>query len=260
MNYIGNFLHSLGSTKLTGRRSGGVCSMDGRYWVWLAARLLVAVVIVGWAFSYLTPGGSGEKEFQKTLNAMKQVRSVRTASVADPTPTQHSEMSWELSCAQDAYHYRWDTVESDPKNPAEASQEEVHVGSTVYEHKKDDSWQAHQFSAGVKAAGSMCAKLADGTETEILPDIATMIRRGILEKGDKKTVNGVRCREWKVTMRGGFSGLEHDTLCLGLDDYLPYEMTVDWQHSRTTYSDYNVPFQLELPGPALQPASANSTN
>ena len=61
-----------------------------------------------------------------------------------------------------------------------------------------------------------------------MPQIATMIQRGILQKGDKKTVNGVRCREWLVTMKGAPSGLEHDTVCLGLEDHLPYEMTVDW--------------------------------
>ena len=67
------------------------------------------------------------------------------------------------------------------------------------------------------------------TDNGLMPQIATMIKRGILQKGDKKTVNGVRCREWLVTMKGGTSGLEHDTVCLGLEDHLPYEMTVDWQ-------------------------------
>ena len=231
--------------------------MEGRYWLWLGARLLVAVVIVGWAFSYLTPGSSGEKEFQRTLDALKQVRSVRVATASDPTATRHSDVSWELVCAQNAYRYSLHVVETDPKNPAETTQEEVHVGSTEYEHKKDDSWQAHQYPGGVRAASTICGKLAQGMDSGVLPEIATMIRRGILDKGDKKAVNGVRCREWKVTLAGR-NGLEHDTVCLGLDDHLPYEMTVDWQHSRTVYRDYNSPFQLELPGPALQPASASS--
>ena len=85
-----------------------------------------------------------------------------------------------------------------------------------------------------------------------------MIQRGIIQKGDKKTVNGVRCREWLVAMKGAPGGLEHDTVCLGVDDHLPYEWTVDWVHSRTTFTDYNSPFHLELPDAAVQPAS--STN
>ena len=232
--------------------------MEGRYWIWLGARLLVAAALVGWAASYLIPGGSGEKEFRKTLDAMKHIRSVRITTVADPTPTQHSEISWEVSCAQDAYRYRWHFANSDANSPSEVNQEEIHVGSINYEHKRDDSWQAHQYAAGVMAASAICGRLAQGLENRMLPDIATMIRRAIIQKGDKKTVNGVRCREWRLTLKGGYNGLEHDTLCLGVDDHLPYEMTVDFQHSRTTYSDYNSPFQIELPPAALQAASANS--
>lgn len=234
--------------------------MEGRYWLWVIARLLVAVAIVGWAASYLSPGGSGEKELQKSLEAMKHIRSVRIATVADPTASQHSEISWELVCAQDAYRYRWHLVVSDSDRPFEQNTEEIHVGSVKYELKPDNSWQAHQYGAGVQAASTICGRLAQGTETRMLPDVSTMIRRAIIQKGDKKKVNGVPCREWQITMKGGFSGLEHDTLCLGIKDHLPYEMTVDYEHSRTTYSDYNSQFQIELPPAALQAASANSTS
>ena len=91
-----------------------------------------------------------------------------------------------------------------------------------------------------------------------MPPIATMLRRGILQKGDKKTVSGVKCREWNVTMKAG-ANLEHDTVCLGIDDHLPYEMT-SGPGSHAVYSDYNSPFQLELPGPSTQPASATTTS
>jgi hypothetical protein len=232
--------------------------MGERYWLWLGARLLVAVAIVGWAFSYLTPGGAGEKEFQRALDAMKTIRSVRIASVADPTKTQHSEISWDLVCAQNAYRYKWRLVESDPDRPAELNREEIHVGSTEYDRQKDDVWQPHQFASGVRSAQSICSQLAQGTDSNLMPAIATMIKRGILQKGDKKTVNGVRCREWLVTIKGGSSGLEHDTICLGLNDHLPYEMTVDWEHLHTTYSDYNSLQQIDLPPAALQPASATN--
>jgi hypothetical protein len=87
-----------------------------------------------------------------------------------------------------------------------------------------------------------------------------MIQRGILQKGDKKTVNGVRCREWLVTMKGGFSGLEHDTICLGLDDHLPYELSVDFENSHTSFSDYNTAITFDLPEAAVQPASATGSN
>ena len=231
--------------------------MEGRYWAWLGVRLLVGVIIVGWAFSYLSPGGgSAEKEFQRALDATKQVRSVRVLATADPEATLHMETLWEISCAQDAYRFKQHVVASTPEHPSESTREEVHVGPVEYEHKQDDSWQPHQFPVGVRTPGTICEKFATGGDTNIMPDIYTMIRRGILDKGDQKTVNGVRCRDWKITIRGG-TGLEHDTLCLGLDDHLPYEMTVDSQRLRTTYSDYNSSFQVEVPAAALQPASAN---
>jgi hypothetical protein len=59
-------------------------------------------------------------------------------------------------------------------------------------------------------------------------------------------------------MKGGRTGLEHDTVCLGLDDHLPYELTVDWENSRSTFSDYNAPVPFDLPEAAVQPASATN--
>jgi hypothetical protein len=229
--------------------------MEGRYWIWLVGRLLVAVIIVGWAASYLTPGGSGEKEFQKTLDAMKQVRSVRVFAVSDPIANQHSESSYELACDQDAYHYKWRLVNSDPVRTSDTTNDTLQVGSVSYRRAADGSWEKTGYHAGT--AKAMCSNLGQGN-SNLFPEIATMIRRGILDKGDKKTVNGVRCREWKVTMKGGYNGLEHDTVCLGLKDHLPYEMTVDWEHSRAVYSDYNSPIQLDLPPAELQPASVTT--
>ncbi len=93
-----------------------------------------------------------------------------------------------------------------------------------------------------------------------MPPIATMIQRGVIQKGEKKTVNGMRCREWLVTMRGGLRGLEHATVCIGLEDHLPYEMTVDWDNSRTSISDYNTQIAFDLPEAAVQPTSAAANN
>lgn len=91
-----------------------------------------------------------------------------------------------------------------------------------------------------------------------MPPIATMIRRGILQEGDKKTVGGVRCREWNVTLKAGPGGLEHDTVCLDVDDHLPYEFTVSGQHSRTVFSDYNFSDQLALPEATVRSTSATT--
>jgi|SRR5579863_4583514 hypothetical protein len=234
--------------------------MDGRYWAWLGVRLLIGVVLVGWAFSYLNPGGgSGEKEFQRTLDALKTVQTVRVAQTADQLPTQHSEMLWEISCGQDAYHYKWHIVDTSSDSQPQIDRDEIHVANVEYDHLSDDSWSKGRYAGSAPTPRSICTRMNQGADAGLMPGIATMIRRGILQKGDKKTVSGVRCREWLVTMKGP-TGLEHDTVCLGLDDHLPYEATVDWQHLRNVYSDYNSPLQLALPESAVQPASATTSS
>jgi hypothetical protein len=232
--------------------------MEGRYWAWLGVRLLVGVVLVGWAFSYLSPGGgSGEKEFQRSLNALQNVQSVRIALTTDEAPTQHSEMLWEVSCPQDAYHYKWHMVDSSTTTNNEINRDEMRVGNVEYDRQNDDSWVRAKYPDGLNPK-NLCSRLNQGGDNGMMPAIATMIKRGILQKGDKKTVGGVRCREWHVTIKAG-RGLEHDTVCLGMDDHLPYEMTVDSRHLRAAYSDYNS-LPLTLPDAVVQPASATSSS
>lgn len=229
--------------------------MDTRYWIWLGARLLAGVVLIAWAMSYLK-GGSEEKEFQKTLEAMKQVHSFRIAYTAN-RGVQHFDMLWEVDCERDILHHQMHVVDTTNDPPAEINEDQVYVGGAQggeYDRQADGSWKKHGYAS--QTAKGTCRYLAQGMDSNVLPHIATMIKRGILQKGDKKTVNGVRCREWLVTMKGGTSGLEHDTICIGLEDRLPYEMTVDWENSHTSISDYNAAIRFDVPESVLQPASA----
>jgi len=227
-----------------------------RYWVWVMVRLAVGVAIVAWAASYLTTG-SGEKEFQKTLEALKQVHTFRVAFAATPRD-QHNEMLWEVDCNRNLLHYRW-RVYKTGSDTNEMSRDEVHVATEEYDRQSDGSWSKARFLArGDRPASWYCGALAQGNDNGLMPQIATMIKRGVLQKGDKKTVSGVRCREWLVTMKGGTSGLEHDTVCLGLNDHLPYEMTVDWQQSRSTFSDYNAAISFDMPE-AAAPMTSETT-
>jgi hypothetical protein len=225
-----------------------------RYWLWMGGRLIFGVALVAWALSYLGTG-SGEKEFQKTLDAMKQIHSFRVAYTATP-PTQHMEMLWEVDCGRDILHHQEHFVQTNASTSNEMTQDQMYVGGRQYDRQRDGSWAQSKYAYQAASAKWYCGHLAEGADTSPFPQIATMIKRGIIQKGDKKTVNGVRCREWLVAMKGAPSGLEHDTVCLGLEDNLPYEVTVDWQHSRADFSDYNAPIQFDLPEAAVQPASA----
>jgi len=226
--------------------------MGSRYWLWLGARLVVAGVILVWAASYVGTG-SGEKELQKTVDAMKKVRTFR-AVYAGNAGVQHNELLFEIDCDRNILHRQQHYVSTNPPN--EMRNDELMVGAHSYNRNPDGSWQDAKYSYQAGSAQWVCSSLAQGTENNVLPPIVTMIKRGIIQEGDKKTVNGVRCREWKVTMKGGFNGLEHDTVCLGLEDHLPYEMTVDWDNSRSTFSDFNAPVRIDVPEVAVQPVNA----
>jgi len=235
--------------------------MNGRYSVWVGARLVAAAIIVAWAASYLTPGG-GEKEFQKTLEAMKQVHSFRMAISATPY-SQRNDFLWEVDCNRNFVHHRDHYVNTCTDPPActqqsDMSREELDWAVYRYERVDDSPWKGGYVASN--QTKYLCGHLAEGTDSNLMPPIATMIKRGIIQKGDKKKVNGVKCREWLVTMKGGTSGLEHDTVCLGLKDNLPYEMTVDWAHSRAVFSDYNKAIEFDLPADVARATSASGSN
>lgn len=230
--------------------------MGNRYWLWVGVRLLVAGAIIASLLSYLGPG-SGEKEFQKTLEAMKQVHSFRVAYSAT-SPSQRNEMLWEVDCDHDVLHHQMRLVQTRLNPARETTLNETNVGGREFEQKSDGSWSEHRDQDGSGSAKRYCGALAQGNDVNLMPPVATMIRRGIIQKGDKKTVNGVRCREWLVTMKGASSYLEHDTVCIGLEDHLPYETTVDWAHSRASFSDYNTALKLEVPEVAIPETSASN--
>lgn len=225
-----------------------------RYWVWVIVRLAVGVAIVGWAASYMLTG-SGEKEFQKTLDAMRQVHSFRVSETAS-AGTRHKQMLWEVDCPRGLYHYQWHETDTAIAG-MDMSRDEVHFATEEYYRSSDGSWSKPRYAREHPAAW-FCGALAQGNDNTLMPRIATMIQRAILQKGDKKTVNGVRCQQWLVTMKGAPSGLEHDTVCIGLEDHLPYELTVDWLQLRASFSDYNAPITFDVPDAVVQQASTNT--
>jgi len=222
-------------------------------WAWMTGRLLAILILGIWGASFFG-GGSGEKEFQKSLDALKKIHSFRASYSGTPTGYQHSDLLWEVDCDRGMSHQQQliRTTETNP--PVEMKRDEFYMGGKQYERLGDGAWSQMKIAWQGSSPRAYCVHLADGTDSDVLPPIATMLKRGILQKGDKKTVNGVRCREWMVTIKGVLANLEHDTVCIGIDDHLPYEMTIDWQHSHSSYSDYNTTIQFDVP--QVQAASA----
>jgi hypothetical protein len=226
-----------------------------RYWAWLAGRLVAGALLFWWAFSYLSPG-FGDKEFQKALQASEHVQSLRMSMVSDPTPAHHRDYQVEMNCSKDVLHFASHTVIQDFNPPQDFSEEYATSDVAAYQRQADGSWGKPR-GIPMSYAKGVCQSLSEGIATFVLPDFATMVKRGVIQKGDKKTVDGVKCREWNVTLRSPYPNqFDHSTICLGVDDHLPREMTVNaTEHWK--FSDFNAPIDIDIPGVDLQQVSSN---
>jgi hypothetical protein len=220
---------------------------------WGIGRLVVIAAILGAVIWIVLPDG-GEAEFQRSIGALKQVRSVRYVETADPSATYHSERRGELSCEQDAYHETLHLISAD----ARIDDEQYRSGKSEYIRHGDGPWG---YSGFLAKPGEICSYLAYGMRNDIFPDYGGFLA-GKIEKGGKKDVNGVTCREWKVTLpdfgpapqsqgKGGDvpagDAKLHYTVCIATDSHLPLEMTAALDNSRWTYSDFNTPIDIERP-------------
>jgi len=226
-----------------------------RFWLWLIPRLLVACAVVICAYSALTPG-SGEKEFRRSLEALKNVNSIHYSMVSD-VPAQQVEQEADLVCSDDSYHRRSHTVVHKPNLDMTLDDEIIRTGGHDYELQPSGLWK--RGYSHVEPAFETCKRLKQGTSSWVVPDIGELLDHTIIEKGDKKKVNGEVCREWRITKRflpyGGT--FEHRTLCLGIEDHLPREAFNDIGNARWTYA-YNTPTKIEAPT-ALVPEPVHDT-
>jgi len=226
--------------------------MGNRRGLWTGASLLIGGVII-WAVGQAVNPSSGDTEFKKTLESMKQVKSFRGAYI-ESASSSHSERLWEVDCNRVIVHQQSHDAQASTDSPFEMKDEELLVGDQRYTRDRDGSWENNGSVGPRFSAKWYCDNLARGTVRDLLPDMYTMISHAITEQGDKKTVNGVRCREWKFDVRTALSS-QKGSVCIGVDDHLPYEMTTE-NGGHYSYSDYNRPIQFEAPEAALQPASS----
>lgn len=225
--------------------------MDNR--LWIGAGVLAAGAIF-WGVGQAVNPSSGDKEFQKTLTAMEQVKTFRGAFIESAAGS-HSERLWEVDCNRVMVHQQHHDSQAGSDTPFEMRGEELLVGDQRYSRDTGGSWENEGYAGDRYSAKWYCDNIARGTVRDLLPDIRTMISHAMTEKGDKKTVNGVRCREWKFDIRTVLSS-QVGSVCIGVDDHLPYELNMDG--GRYSYSDFNQPIRIDGPDAALQPASSTA--
>jgi hypothetical protein len=220
--------------------------------LWIGAILLA--VLFFWGVGYVLTPENGDAEFQKMLEAMEQVKSFRGTFVGTTPNTQHSERLWEVDCNRGIVHKQSKELPNGA-NPVEVNDDEYMVGSDQkYTRTSDGSWDKTKYEPKIYSASWYCDNLAQGTVRDLVPDVRAMLRSATIGKGDKKTVNGVRCQDWNYAMHSSTSGVR-GSVCIGLADHLPYEMTTD-NGGHYSYTDYNRPIQFDGPEAVLQPVSS----
>jgi hypothetical protein len=230
-----------------------------RFWTWLIARLTVAVVLVGWVVSALFLLDSGKKELQSSLDALKKVDSFHYTMAAD-TSSQHTEEEADLVCSEDSFHRKTHVERTSANNPLVFDIETLRSNDQEFRLMPTGLWRRDR--SGLETPKTTCQRVAHGQKGWIVPDIGKFIEYGMIEKGDKKTIGGKRCREWKIADLSTPGPLvrkatRHVTLCLDIDDHLPREMLVAETNSRWTY-DFDKPIHIDLPSP-LEPEPAHDS-
>jgi hypothetical protein len=224
--------------------------------VWIGALAVIAGLCYWGASSILAPNG-GDAEFQKMLEATQHVKSFRGDYVDSSASADHPERIWEVDCNRNVVH-KVSQIPQNGANPVQVQDDQLLVGLDRYNHDADGSWAKTTDHHVMYSGQWYCDNLAQGALRDLLPDTRAMLRNAMIGKADKKTVNGVSCQVWQFAMKSMSSGV-HGTVCIGVQDHLPYEMTTDIG-GHYTYSGYNQPIQLEVPEIILEQASATGTN
>ena len=214
---------------------------------WIVAMLAIGGLMFWGLGSLLTPN-NGDAEFQKMMEATEHVKSFRGVDVDS---AKHLENLWEVDCTHNLLHKRSQTS----TDPVEVKEDQLLVGIDRYDHDPDGSWVKNKDKHIIYSGQWYCDNLAQGTLRDLLPDVRSMLRSAMIGKADKKTVNGVRCQDWQFAMKSATSGVK-GTVCIGLEDHLPYEMTTD-SGTHYSYTDYNRPIQLAVPEDILRQSSSN---
>jgi hypothetical protein len=253
IRYVSNFHSATLSTNL-GRESAWGEDFMSRFTIVV---MLLAAGLFFWGVSYVMTPNGGDAEFQKMLEATEHVKSFRGSYVGSGASAGNSAQIWEVDCNRSVVHKVSQTPQTNA-SPAQVQDDLLLVGLERYAHQSDGTWLKTGDKHVMYSGQWYCDNLAQGSLRDLLPDARSMLRNAMIGKAEQKTVSGVRCQDWQFAMKSMSSGV-HGTLCIGVEDHLPYEMTTDGG-AHYTYSGYNQPIQLEVPEIILEQASSTGTN
>jgi hypothetical protein len=222
----------------------------GRHRVRMVLRLAVILMMIGWGIYYrwLSPA----RQLERSADALRQVKSLRY-SMVEELPLQRNEFSGGIVCSPAISHDVKRQVVTDPANPSDVTLEFVSVGHLAYARGSNGGW-SKPGPAVADGAEETCRRIAGGASVWFLPDYEKLLSKGDIKKAAEKNVDGRACQQYQIATERIPDEYEYTTVCLGLDDKLPIQMTTGAKVY--TYSDFNQPVEIEDPSKATR-ASGN---
>ncbi len=216
--------------------------MGEYFWIHPVGRKGLAVVLIGIVTWFAIPE-RGDKQFRRSQQALRSVQSwTYVVSTANNNVKRH-EYS-EVSCAAGQHTVTtFQSMEGKPGSSGSIEHLTANGANYVRSGGGDTPWHFTNYSNNSNNLG--CWQLSMDMDTAPFPDFNNMLKYGTIERGEKKTVSGTVCQEWKVSMTRPGGSPEERSVCLGVSDHLPHEMVT--AYGRTTYSDYNAPIRIERP-------------
>jgi hypothetical protein len=203
----------------------------------LAARIVVfglLALLIYWAMP-----GSGASEMKKMNAAMQNATSWRVQTVV-AEPTKNVESLTEVYCPSRVHSVSKSVIDEGGRH-IEDSSESIWIEGTSYA-KKGLRWVVSQEERYNTAT---CKWGPRGTDTLLQPLDAILIE-GKIRQGDKRIVNGDRCRDWIASVPAPAGYRDEFIVCVGKGE-LPLEVSTPDRRLVETYTDWNVPIKIEPP-------------
>lgn len=203
----------------------------------LAARVVIfglLVLLIYWAMP-----GSGVSEMKKMNAAMQNATSWRVQTVV-AEPTKNVESLTEVYCPSRVHTVNKSVLDEGGQH-LEDSSESIWIEGTNYA-KRGLRWVISQEERYNTAT---CKFGPRGTDTLLQPLDAILVA-GKIRKGDKRIVNGDRCRDWIASVPAPAGWRDEFIVCIG-NGGLPLEVFTPDRRLVETYTDWNVPIKIEAP-------------
>lgn len=210
----------------------------------------LGVLLILGALVYFSAGRSaGQIQLDRTAAALKNVHSWRKRSeVRQGGRLAQTEID-ESSCPSNIRHTV--IIEGDDTR-AKLQLETVRLGPQSFERVNDQPWRA-----GGMSNTRTCLDGSSLLDFGIVP-IKIMRDFGQITKGDKRLVDGAKCRDWHFIAHLNGAPPEQYTVCIDPDSDLPREIRSADGQLVTNITDLNAP--INISAPELPPAPANPSS